>query len=211
MLAVSVSGIALGLFMTGVVRFNSDVDPTGNSAVAFELPGPQSVQDLVNRGDAIVIASIASVGETRYEGAFATTTGAFAVVTPEVGQPTLGFPVTYYGLDIEEILVDDGLIRQTPVIRVLGAPGSDSQPLEGHRYLYVLGRNPDGTSYGRYASWAQLDLTGKVAKDARGLDVRYASNGRPTEFLKEIREKLPNRVPTGRSDWVRQWAESLQP
>lgn len=202
MLVVSI-GLACGVVISTITGANGGLWPgskiTGyaDSGAAVSPPAPTSVNDLLNRGDAVLIGRITGGGETRYEGAFDPSSGRFAEPQTEPNAPNPGLPHTYYTVKPEEILLDDGIAaRQSEVmLRLGGEPGTALHPKEGVRFLMVLGRNPDDLSYGIRGSWAVLDLEGQTVRDIAGRDLTFEAPREIDGFLAAVRKAVRDRQP----------------
>ena len=124
-------------------------EPSMSLVQDYTLP-PQNVQDLVNRGEAIVIGRVTAISEPVKELPYFTTEEDYADL-PEWEM------VVYLDIAIEEVLLDDGNVSDNPRLQM----GSDSaSPVLDGRYLFSLHRNPDMLSYGVSASWMALSLDG---------------------------------------------------
>ena len=112
--------------------------------VAWVKEPPQTVQELVNRSDAAVVGAISSISESQNELPYGKTESDY---TPEE-LPHLYIEVTYYDIQLEEVLLDDGTVQDFPKLRLSGSHNSD-RPQQDERFVFILARNPDSKSYGR--------------------------------------------------------------
>ena len=155
----------------------------------YRLP-PQSVQDLVNRSQAIVIGAISAISEVKREIPYDTTEQEFAkkfADVPEELRPYL--EVAYYDIAIEEVLLDDGNVRAHPRLRL--EPHSPL-PQIGQRYLFTMGRNPDSLSYGVAADWMTLTLGDNDIRNLDGSSPGYVGVTNEASLTAAIREAVPH-------------------
>ena len=73
------------------------------------------------------------------------------------------YEVRYFDIAIEEVLLDDGNIRENARLR-LGNNEWEVLPQQGERYLFGLLVAPDNKSYGISANWMLLSLDGEIRK-----------------------------------------------
>ena len=155
----------------------------------YRLP-PQSVQDLVNRSQAIVIGVISAISEVKREIPYDITEQEFAkkfADVPEELRPYL--EVVYYDIAIEEVLLDDGNVRAHPRLRL--EPYSPL-PRLGQRYLFTMGRNPDSLSYGVAADWMTLTLGDNGIRNLDGSSPGYVGVTNEASLTAAIREAVPH-------------------
>jgi len=135
--------------------------PLSDNSTGIKLPPPKSIQDLVNRADAIVIGTVGGpIGE-----------GENQPYSPELAKRDIpqprSFPFIDYEILIDEVLLDDGLIESTPVLRVAARPdtgfnlyGTMRVPSVGGRYLFTLRANSDKRAYGVVYPWSLISVDG---------------------------------------------------
>jgi hypothetical protein len=151
---------------------------------------PESVQDLVNRVDAVVVGKITffsdSIQEPPY-GLDLETTG---------DRPVPNILVTYYEIELEEILLDDGNVSSNALLRLAGRH-SPSYPQVGEDYLFALGVNPDSKSYGVSGAWGLIIFDDGPVRNFDGTPLEYdgvTDRATLTSLVKsslEDRAKLP--------------------
>lgn len=159
---------------------------------------PEGIQDFVNRLDAIVVATISSISEPVEEGPYR-----IAGTPPPPTQP--GFPtpsitVTYYSLDLEQVLLDDGNISSHPRLRQSGIH-YDGAPQLGNRYLFGVRVNPDGKSYGAPREWNIIPLDGGAIHNIDGTSPGYTGVSDETSLKESIARALPGRVRLQPEQW----------
>ena len=125
----------------------------GSRIEDFTLP-PADIQELVNRNHAVVVGTISTVSEPMRELPYFTTEEDFADRQIE-RWPYI--EVVYYDIAIEEVLLDDGNIRDNARLRLMNSFWP-VMPQQGERYLFALEVNPDSKSYGISASWDVLNI-----------------------------------------------------
>lgn len=179
---------------------------TSQDGSTFSLISPpSSLYQLVVEADAIVIASVVEVAFEQDERPFSlslpqndsNSTDARpgrATSTPAV--PEMRF--TYYRLQIEEVLLDDGRIDSGSEV-LLRVDGSASQgtgtyenlaplPQVGQRALFVLNVNPDQQSYGTRGPWGRINLHGTPVSydDWAETPLPFATGISAQEFLSQL-------------------------
>ena len=163
---------------------NSGAETTGSASSLVEQfkAAPADTQEFVNRSHAVIIGSISSVSEPADEPPY--NAEDFAHL-PESERPTI--EATYYGIEIEEVLLDDGNIRDNARLRF--TPPYPAHPQPNDRYIFALGRNPDNLSYGISATWNMLALDGDPITDLNGNTPDYGAATEP-DLLEAIREAV---------------------
>lgn len=173
------------------------------SAASTELPVPQSLEELVRDAQVIVVGTVESF--LQYSEARPYRNG--LPLTDAAGNLLRGIPTTDYLLSVETVIRDDGTIARGEPI-VLREPyhvtdelrrlTRDSEyPLSsvGDRYLFALGRFPDGTAYGpKYGPWGRLIIDGDILRlsNATRDPLQFGNDGNPIaleEFIATV-EKL---------------------
>ncbi len=157
----------------------------------WTLP-PQSVQDFVNRSQAIVIGTVTAISEPVIERPYNFNPADFAEL-PESQWPSI--EVAYWTIEIEQMLLDDGNIEANPKVRMEpNPPHRTDKPLPqlNGRYLFTLGRNTDSQSYGISADWMILNLGGDEIKDIGGTAPGFADGVREAALVEDIKEAARN-------------------
>ncbi len=90
---------------------------------AMSIAIPVDIQDFVDRTDAIVIGTVASV-EGPVDDLPYNVDSEFVKMRLEDPYPLPSITVTYYAIELEEIVLDDGNISGNAFIRVPGTPDS---------------------------------------------------------------------------------------
>ena len=171
-----------------------EVDTKGPWPYAY----PEGIQDFVNRLDAIVIATVSAISEPVAEGPYR-----IAGTPPPPTQP--GFPtpsitVTYYTLDLEQVLLDDGNISSHPRLRQSGIH-YDGSPQLGKRYLFGVRVNPDEKSYGAPREWNIIPWDGGAIHNIDGTSPGYAGVSDETSLKESIERAIPGRVRLQPDQW----------
>jgi hypothetical protein len=155
-IAVPASGMACGSDGPGATRDDPTAtqeprptpDHTAYHGAGYGYgPWAKTVQGVVNRAQAIVIARVVSFDGSREEGPYINSE-LTAPPTPRPGEPSVALSSGYFRLEIERILLDDGFIADAPVYRGIPDPDDPRNPVIGRRYIMSLGRNSDNRSYG---------------------------------------------------------------
>lgn len=193
--------VALALIVLAVILvilqgnfFADSSDNTASSAAFSEFPPPADVQGLVDGADAIVVGKVGEIQYSGKEGPYG-----FALPTPDPsGRPIPGIlPVTYYTIDIQDVLLSDDIVESKPVLRLIGKP-EDRRFEFGEEFLFVLGRNPDNESYGIFGDFNALSINSDHVEDSAGAPVEFGPRD-PEEFMDEVRAAIPGRAL--REDW----------
>ncbi len=142
-----------------------------NSASIFRPP--VTVQELVNRSDAVVIATISSISETK-----SIVVGSPSDVAALVarGYPEPRRQETHYELSIEQVLLDDGSLvamKDNPRLALSGTHTLQS-PQTGERMMFSLLAMPDPGLYSLAANWSLIRLDGGTIRNFDGTDPAYA-------------------------------------
>ncbi len=127
----------------------------------YKMP-PADIQELVNRSHAVVVGTISAVSEPVSELPYGTTKEDFPD-WPGEDWSNPYYEVIYFDITIEEVLLDDGNIRDNARLR-LGNNEWEVLPQVGKRYLFALGVAPDNKSYGIAANWNLLSIEGGIRK-----------------------------------------------
>ena len=141
---------------------------------------PADIQELVDRSHVVVVGSISLVGDLISESPY---NAEDFEDLPEDQRPTR--EMRYYGITIEEVLLDDGYVEDNAKLRL--APVWPTQPKLNERYVFVLGRNPDNRSYGISATWDMLVLGKDTITDLDGKDPGYEGAATEAGLLSALR------------------------
>ena len=167
-----------------------------HSRIEHSVQPPANLQELVNRNHAVVVGTISVISEPVNELPYFTTEEDFA------NEPQEEWPyieVVYYDLAIEEVLLDDGNIRDNARLRLMNSfwPAT---PQLGERYLFALGMNPDSKSYGISTSWNVLSMDDGI-RNLDGTAAGYVGITDETTLLEGIRAAVPGHDYTPRNEW----------
>ena len=142
-----------------------------NSASIFRAP--VTVQELVNRSDAVVIATISSISETKSI-VLGSPSDAAALVAQ--GYPEPRRQETHYELSIEQVLLDHGSLaamEDNPKLALSGTHKLQS-PQTGERMMFSLLARPDPGLYSLAANWSLIPLDGGAIRNFDDTDPAYA-------------------------------------
>ena len=190
---------------TAVQSAGETIDKSSMSAPrAIPIPPPANLQEFVNRADAIVVGKVASV-----EGSFEELGYGFDLDyfkwRLENSIPVPPFPgilFTYYSIELERILLDDGNILGNSLLRVNTAT-PDSFGLEpGDRLLFALSRNPDLRSYSAFIPWDLIFLDGFEPRDFAGKSLPYQGATDEPGLVAAIETAIPGRVSIPVNVWT---------
>lgn len=188
---------------------NTPAPPTGRSihgdpltsmglpVGAIYLP-PQSVQDLVNRVDAVITGTISAVGDTASEGPYNDSQGANRLT--QAGYPAPAITVTYYTITVDEILLDDGNVAANPILRLGGSHG-ERLPQVGESFLFALDANPDRKSYGIIEDWNLIPLDGGSIQNFDGAEPGYTGVTDEESLKSAIQKAAVTRSPSQPHEW----------
>jgi hypothetical protein len=204
-LVLTLSTIALlGFLVTYAVYLQGKEGTEGpNHSLVTVIPRPTSMSDFVNMTDVIVAGKVGAVVRETSEGPY----NPEALGNDPRDVPKLkGMPFTYYEIEVEEVFLDGGSASsgRPLLLRVNGRSSSEAafgnmmpMPHVGDRFLFMLGKNPDGASFGHWGPWGLLDIEGEVVRfhDWNRTPVTFTANKNPSEFLAELRDSVEARSP----------------
>ena len=160
---------------------------------AVSVGAARNIGQLVDKADLIVVGTVGSSVNERTTGPYS---GGYD------GAPT--FPVTDYQVTVTSVLKGSGAVSpgNTLILREFGhlsiantEPHLYSKfPMSnvGDSHLFVLGENPDKSTYGLYfGPYSRFSLDGNSIKYS-GLDdadVKFAKNVSPADFVASILEE----------------------
>lgn len=146
--------------------------PPGLPVVAGIFRNPVNVKELVNRSDAVVIATVFEISDTAY----------VRMVNPDTADAfaTRGFPdpvlpMTYYHLAVEEVLLDDGSLGLSGEGATLALSGvhESRSPQIGDRMLFALIGGDDMGIYSLADNWSLIILDGGPIRNFNEHEPRY--------------------------------------
>lgn len=108
--------------------------------------------------------------------------------------------MTYYEIELGEVNLDDGNIRQNSRLRLFG-DHSTIRPQVGERFLFVLGANPDGQSYGVNADWNLIHLDGGPIRNFNGASPGYEGVTDEASLKTVTQSAVRSRVHLPRGQW----------
>ena len=183
------------------VPFHS-VEPAGiglpNSASIFKAPS--DIQQLVNRSDAVVVATVSSISDTKSI-VFGEPSDAAALVAQ--GWPEPRVEETHYELLVEQVLLDDGSIgglKNNPKLALSGTHGPQS-PQKGERIMFALLARPDPGLYSLVANWSLIPLDGGPIRNFDGKDPGYAGVMDEASLKYAVIEAANNHAKSPPSEW----------
>ena len=181
------------------------IPPTGNptpvpastAIVPSRITPPVDIQDFVDRSHVIVIGTVSGVeGPVEDLGYSADNTYLeFIRYDLENSQHLPSITMTYYELELEEIVLDDGNIGSNAFVRMHGTP--DSYELQvGDRLLFAMSPNPDFRSYSPDSNWGMIFLDGSELRYFNGRSLPFEGVSDEESLVDEIEAALPGRVTT---------------
>ena len=205
---------ATGLLVAllAAVSCSSGVDGwmTGSSEHTAESPYPPDLATLVRVSDAIVLGRQESTVYAGYLAAYDTQSGQPIWVEPPATSaagggspplPALG-SVSDMTVRVTQLFLGDAATGDVVTVRVGGNVDEDpacnpsaftSFRASGDEYLFFLGYEPDGTTYGLpFGNAGRLDLSGEEVVDTAcpGRKVLFARSAAPSAFLEELRAAI---------------------
>ena len=108
--------------------------------------------------------------------------------------------VVYYDINLEDVFLDDGNLVANPRLRLFGRH-SNLRPQVGERFLFALGANPDGKSYGVAGDWCLIPLDGGAIRNFDGESPGYAGVTDETSLKSAVKKAVPNRVYLPLNQW----------
>ena len=108
--------------------------------------------------------------------------------------------VTYYDITLDDVYLDDDNLSQYPRLRLSG-DHSSIRPQVGERFLFVLGANPDGKSYGVTADWNLIHLDGGPVRNFDGKSTGYVGVVDEGSLKDAVRAAVPKRVHLPMDQW----------
>ena len=176
----------------------------GNPTTSMGLPvsaiylPPQSIQDLVNRVDAVITGTISAIGNTASEVPYNHSQETNPLT--QSGHPPPTITVTHYTITIDQILLNDHNIAANPILR-LGGSHSESLPQVGETFLFALDVNPDRKSYGIIENWNLIPLDGGPIQNFDGTEPGYPGVTNEQSLKSAIQKAVTTRSPSQPSDW----------
>ena len=174
--------------------------PTGYTYAPWPYIYPEDIQGYVSRVDVIAIATVSEISAPVEEGPYR------LPGTPhppeEAGFPDLTITVTYYTLNLEQILLDDGNISDNPNLRQSGIHSKES-PQVGQRYLFGMRINPDEKSYGAPKEWNIIPLDGGSLRNIDGTPTEYVGVTDEASLKEAIESAIPGRARLQPDQWPR--------
>jgi hypothetical protein len=181
----------------------------GCSGMGLDLAYPTSLEELVDHASLIFYGEVGPVvdyleycgygedGQRREK----------CAATDMSGSPLPGLPLTYFHMQVEEVIRDDGRIARgepiilaemghvTPELKQLSQSSTYPLSYTGDRYLYLLGSNPDGETYGAaYGPRGRLIVDGDILRisDCARSPLRFSADSAPVTlegFLQLVAER----------------------
>lgn len=178
------------------------VEPSGSGLLdsASIFKAPSDIQELVNRSDAVVIATVSSISDMKSV-VFGDPSDAAAMVAQ--GRPEPRIEETHYELSVEQVLLDDeaiGALEYNPNLALLGAHGPQS-PQKGERIMFALLARPDPGLYSLVANWSLIPLDGGAIRDFDGKDPGYAGVTDEASLKAAVIEAASDHAKSPPSEW----------
>ena len=153
----------------------------GSMIEDYKMP-PADIQELVNRSEVVVAGTVSAISQPVKDLPYFTTEEDFA------DRPVARWPyyeVRYFDIAIEEVLLDDGNVRENARLR-LGNNEWEVLPQKGERYLFSLLVAPDNKSYGISANWMLLSIEDGI-RELDGTPAGYAGVTDRASLLERVR------------------------
>lgn len=162
---------------------------------------PQDLQDLVNRVDAIIIGTIASISDTIEKLPPGATQQDYQWAIDR-GLPLPYIRTVFYDITIEEVLLDDGNIKSNARLRLSG-DHSPIRPQIGERFMFALGQDYDRKSYGITDNWHLVFLDQGPIRNFNGHPPGYPGVTNEASLKDAIKSAIPKRTPLPLDQWPR--------
>lgn len=204
--AVALAGIVAALLLAG--RFGRAIPgnetsraPVASEDMALYIPPPQMIEELVSPAEVVVVGRVGPIVD---EGRFLGYDDQGKLIPAPTEDPReRDHALAYVDIrfDVEQTLLDDGTVASGGplILRAADARGGVDSPefpmyQEGHRYLFVLSKNPDGKTYGpHHGAYSRLWIDGPVvaASDGDRTPVRFGGETvSPVEFIQRLKAAL---------------------
>ena len=172
----------------------------GLSESASIFKAPADVQELVNRSDVVVVATIASISDTASVGPVGST-DTDALVTQGLPEPRI--LETYYELSVEQVLLDDGVMSTLDGNPKLALSGmhDERSPQTGDRMLFALLAGPDRQIYSLAANWSLIPLNEGSVRNFDGKDPAYPDVTDEATLKSAVAEAAQSHRKSPPSDW----------
>ncbi len=155
-------------------------------SLSTKFIAPLSVQDLVNRHDVVFTGTVSNIGDTVAEKPYDWKPEDDSY-SQSLGMPPFRVRVTYYTIQPERVFLDDGNLLSYPLMRLFGYD-NEVRPKVGERYLFVLGANPDGKSYGITDNWSLIPLDGGNIRNYDGSATGYVGVTDEAALLSSVKD-----------------------
>ncbi len=177
--------------------------------VADFIRQPRNIQEFVNRVDAILIGTISSVSDLVGILPAGTTEEDYKWATDR-GLPLPYIHSIFYDITIEEVLLDDGNVQSNPRLRLSGNH-SPIRPQVGERFMFALGVDYDGKSYGVTDDWHLIFLDNGPIRNFNGNSPGYVGITDESSLKEAVKSAVPGRVALPMDQWPRVQANEDAP
>lgn len=171
----------------------STEDDSNTSTLSF-LPPPQNVETIIQKSDLVMVGTIKNVLYEKVEGPF----DANNQSQDNRNVPSSNLAFTYYDVQVDQVISSRQPIKATShiVLRVSGRLSENSRsdffqlPGVGEHTLMLLGKNPDGKSFGPYwGPYSIIHMDGTVAtySDNRNTPITFSSLRSPNALLGQLK------------------------
>ena len=176
-------------------------DAFADTSTITWLPPPASLHEMIESSGAIVIGTVTAFLGDLIEGQYSED----EVLQPAPSDPAressasgpmrLGVPSSYFEVEIKRILLNDGKLEEGGafILRLFGLATDSSSapwpmPQAGDRFLFTLGINPDGASYGSHGPWGMIDISGTQPTyfDWNRTPIAFADDMSPEDFIEAV-------------------------
>ncbi len=206
--------VAVGILAQGcsneedpVVTLQKNMEIYNRNTTARWIPAPETMEELLDTADVIVIGSLSSVAGAGIQKSYNEADNKridewLDTLESETGtRPALYPPYTSYLVDVETVILDDGAISAgyPIVLKTLGKPSAPKDPDQspslltvpnlGETRLFTLARNPDGT-YGLYGWWSHFVIDGDrvTYSDDLRTPIGFTDKVKPEDFINALED-----------------------
>lgn len=176
---------------------NTSEPPASTAVVPSRITPPADIQDFVDRANVIVIGTVGSVEGPVEELGYSADNADLEFIKYDL-ENSFRLPsvtMTYYAIELEEIVLDNGNISGNAFLRIHGTP--DSFDLQtGDRLLFALSPNPDFRSYSPQSSWGMIFLDGRELRYFNERLLPFEGVSDEASLVVAIEAALPTRVTT---------------
>ncbi|MCL6511328.1 MAG: hypothetical protein K6U78_11620 [Anaerolineae bacterium] len=175
------------------------------SSGAAPIGPPTTTRDLIAPAQLIVIGEVGPVIQRRTYSGYSSN-GQLLDGFNETGMPVPQVPITDFEVKVERVIKDDGTIASgkpiilrmsgnaTPEMKATTRNSDYPFSYTGDRHLFLLTRNPDGTTYSfYYGPWSRLLIDSDILRVSNGSQDLLKLDGsdvpiRLDDFIRRVNE-----------------------